>query len=128
MFITISFIAIYRIFFDLFNAIIFFSMFTFYDLNQSMCWLKRKPFSWSNITRFRHEHNLIVTRVFVVNNIIGSILLLFFLGNYPTNAYFLVLIIIKNRIPLRIKFFIVFYMLHQFAFIIATHLLAASYR
>lgn len=117
-----------HIFFDMFTSIYYFSIFTFRGLDQCMAFLMRKRLRWSDMRNFRQQHTLLVTRVFRANNFIGSLLLLYFAANYPTNAYILIYIFVERKSSALIKLFLISYMFHQFTYIIAQHLLAASYR
>lgn len=117
-----------QLFYDLFASVFYASEYTFKDLTNCSTLLAREPFRWSDLEGFRHRHTLIVTRVFRMNNIVGNILLLFYIVNYPSNAYLLIFVLTKGGVSLMTKLLLIMYMCHQFCFIVTIHLFAASYR
>lgn len=112
----------------MFLSIYYASVYTLKDLTKCSALLAREPFRWSDMARFRTQHTLIVMRVFRMNSIVGNMLLLYYFANYPTNAYLLIYVLTNGNGSFWAKLFVIIFMLHQFSFIIAIHLLAASYR
>lgn len=121
-------LAMVRIIFDMFIAIYFASVHTFEDLDGCNRLLRLGTFTWLRMHQFRRAHTTILVRVLSINTILGNILLLFYISNYPTSAYILTTVFFQHRVPLLIRIFLAGYLVHQFMFMIGLHLLAASYR
>lgn len=126
--ICFCFLAMARTFFDIFLAMFFSSVYAFRDLERAMRLIRRPKLHWQDLRQFRREHTAVVTRVFGLNNIIGNILLLYYIANCPTNANLLVHVCMHREASMLIKVFLCAFMSHQLTYIVGIHLLAASYR
>lgn len=112
---------------DFFNINLFFSLFVFSDLKRATQMLSRmRNLSKARFDRFTTLHNTSARRIFTFNYLFGPTLLVYYLVNFPTNA-FLVALVITRSLPLVLYVFLVFFMLHQYLFIFFIHLVAISY-
>lgn len=117
-----------RIYADLFNIIMSFSMMIFLRFWNHEKLLDPRRFTQLKFYHFRFYHHQNVRRIFAVNSLLGPILTVFFLINYPINSYLLTSFLYGKQKTIIIFLFQLAFMAHELAFIILSHLMAVEYR
>lgn len=106
-----------------------FTVIIFYRLkeNELRCF---EPAGWtrSRLATFIRNHNHLFQQIVDMNKTFRGVLLAYFLANYETNAYFLILLLMSRQGEHYLaNFFYGFYMIDQFYYIFVIHLTSINY-